>query len=291
MKVKESIRGRFTIYMDIKTGELFLVATPIGNLEDVTFRAVRILKEVDLIAAEDTRNSKKLLNHFDISTPMVSYHDHNRYDKADELVAVLLGGKNIALISDAGTPGISDPGEVLVMKAIEAGVRVVPIPGAVAGINALIASGMATNHFYFHGFLSRQKKERLKELEFLSKIDSTIILYEAPHRLLKTLELLKDYFDGRICLARELTKLHEEFLRMSILEAIEYYQELKPRGEYVLLLEGGTKVEIKEEVMTVEENIQYFIEQGMSSKDAIKSVAKERGLSRRDVYQTWLNYK
>lgn len=239
MRAKESIRRRFTIYMVIKTGELFLVATPIGNLEDITFRAVRILKEVDLIAAEDTRNSKKLLNYFEILTPMVSYHDHNRYDKADELVAMLLEGKSIALISDAGTPGISDPGEVLVVKAIKAGIRVVPIPGAVAGINGLIASGMPTNHFYFHGFLSRQKKERTKELEFLSKLRTTIILYEAPHRLIKTLDLLKDYFDGQICLARELTKLHEEFLRMSILEAIEYYQEVKPRGEYVLLLEGG----------------------------------------------------
>lgn len=280
------------ISMDTKRGDLYLVATPIGNLEDMTFRGIRTLKEVDLIGAEDTRNSKKLLNYFDISTPMVSYHDHNRYEKADELVLRLLEGKNIAIISDAGTPGISDPGEVLVQKAIEAGIRVIPIPGPVAGINALIASGLRTDYFYFHGFLSRQKKERQQELEVLSRLSSTIILYEAPHRLVKTLEVLKDYFFGKICLARELTKLHEEFLRMSIPEAIEYYNEVKPRGEYVLVLEGGTNQSIEEEsVLEVEEAIQLLVDEGMNSKDAIKQISKERNLPKREVYQMWLTYK
>ena len=279
--------------MDTKKGRLYLVATPIGNLEDMTYRGIRILKEVDLIAAEDTRNSKKLLQHYQIMTPMTSYHEHNKYDKGRWLVDVLRGGKRVALITDAGTPGISDPGEVLVQLCIQEGIVVVPIPGAVAGINGLICSGMETKQFFFQGFLSHQKKERSQSLELLSKQVGTIILYEAPHRLRKTLEEIYQVMGNRlICLGRELTKVHEEFLRMPLKEMIGYYQENTPRGEYVLIIEGYTLQEQMQmqqndyQKISIKEHMDMYLQQGMDKKEAMKQVAKQRGISKREVYNS-----
>ena len=279
--------------MDTKKGRLYLVATPIGNLEDMTYRGIRILKEVDLIAAEDTRNSKKLLQHYQIMTPMTSYHEHNKYDKGRWIVDVLRGGKRVALITDAGTPGISDPGEVLVQLCIQEGIVVVPIPGAVAGINGLICSGMETKQFFFQGFLSHQKKERSQSLELLSKQVGTIILYEAPHRLRKTLEEIYQVMGNRlICLGRELTKVHEEFLRMPLKEMIGYYQENTPRGEYVLIIEGYTLQEQMQmqqndyQKISIKEHMDMYLQQGMDKKEAMKQVAKQRGISKREVYNS-----
>ena len=274
-------------------GILYLVATPIGNLEDMTMRAVRILGEVDVIAAEDTRNSIKLLNHFEIKKPMTSYHEFNRFDKADELIGKLMSGLNIALISDAGTPGISDPGEVLVAKCIEAGIQVIPVPGAVAGINALIASGQNTRRFVFEGFLPTEKKEMNEVLDRLKGEMRTMILYEAPHRLVKTLEILAGCFgEARsITICKELTKKHENFMKTTIGDALKMYKDgLEPRGEYVLIVAGRPVEEaIAEERaqwenLSIEEHLRQVMAGGVDKKEAIKQVAKARGLAKQEVY-------
>lgn len=270
---------------------LYLVATPIGNLEDITYRAVRILSEVDLIAAEDTRNSIKLLNHFDIKTPMTSYHEHNKYDKATELVEKLLQGKDIAVITDAGTPGISDPGEELVKQCYEAGIKVIPVPGACAAVNAVIASGLPTRRFSFEAFLPADKKERKYILEELKTETRTCIIYEAPHRLVKTLkELLEALGNRRATICRELTKKHETFFLTTLEEAIAYYEATEPKGECIIVMEGLTREAIIEEErrqwedMSVEEHLAYYMDQGIDKKDAVKQVAKDRGLPKREVY-------
>lgn len=281
------------------SGILYLVATPIGNLEDITYRAIRILNEVDLIAAEDTRNSVKLLNHFEIKTPMTSYHDNNRFDKARVLIEKLEEGQNIAVITDAGTPGISDPGEVLVEMCYENGITVVPIPGAVAGVNALIASGQKTRRFAFEAFLPQEKKELEPVLEELSRETRTIILYEAPHRLVKTLEILVETLgeDRSVTICKELTKKHESFDKRTLGEWISFYQEEgnAPRGEYVLVIAGKSKEEVLAEKraqwedISVEDHILQLMEQGLSKKEAVKQVAKDRGLNKRDVYNASIN--
>ena len=268
------------------SGVLYLVATPIGNLEDMTFRAVRVLKEADLIAAEDTRNSIKLLNHFEIKTPMTSYHEFNKYDKADYLVGKL------AVITDAGTPGISDPGEVLVSKCFDAGITVVPVPGACAAVNALIASGQSTRRFVFEAFLPSDKKERRVVLDSLKDETRTIVLYEAPHRLMKTLEELYERFgDRELTICKELTKKHESFMRTTLSEAKFFYNdENLPRGEFVLIVKGKSSEEIEQEKaaewedMSVVEHVESFIAEGMTKKDAIKKVAEIRGVPKREVY-------
>lgn len=272
-------------------GTLYLCATPIGNLEDMTFRAVRVLKEVDLIAAEDTRNSIKLLNHFEIQTPMTSYHEFNKYDKAKVLVAKLLEGQNIALITDAGTPGISDPGEELVKQCHEAGVTVTTVPGACAFVNALIISGLPTRRVAFEAFLPSDKKERQEILSEMVTETRTIVVYEAPHRLLKTLQLLFDNLgDRRLTVCRELTKKHETVFTTTIAEAISYYSENEPKGECVLVIEGKNPQELKEEAvkkweeMTVQEHMEIYLSQGMDKKQAMKQVASDRGVSKREIY-------
>ncbi|MEF2955589.1 MAG: 16S rRNA (cytidine(1402)-2'-O)-methyltransferase [Blautia sp.] len=277
------------------SGMLYLCATPIGNLEDITCRVLRILKEVDLIAAEDTRNSIKLLNHFEIKTPMTSYHEYNKFDKGRYLVEKMLEGKNIALITDAGTPGISDPGEELVAMCYEAGIQVTSLPGAVACITALTLSGLPTRRFAFEAFLPSDKKERAVVLEELKQETRTMILYEAPHRLVKTLEeLLEKLGDRKISLCRELTKKHETVFRGSLLEAFSWYKENPPKGECVMVLAGRSREEIEQEArqkwedMPLEEHMEYYMSQGIDKKEAMKLVAKDRGISKRDVYQALL---
>ena len=272
-------------------GILYLCATPIGNLEDMTLRALRILKEVDLIAAEDTRNSIKLLNHFEIHTPMTSYHEFNKFEKGRELVGQLLEGKSIALITDAGMPGISDPGEELVRQCFEAGVEVTSLPGAAACVTALTMSGQKTRRFVFEAFLPKDKKEKAKVLENLEKETRTIIIYEAPHRLTKTLKELERVLGDRpITICRELTKKFEEAFQTTITEAIELYQEKEPKGEYVLVIAGKPEEELEEEKrkqweeMTIKEHVNYYIEQGNDKKEAMKLTAKDRGVSKRDIY-------
>ena len=273
-------------------GTLYLVATPIGNLEDMTFRAVRILQEVDLIAAEDTRNSIKLLNHFDIKTPMTSYHEHNKYEKAKALVGKLITGTNIAVITDAGTPGISDPGEELVKAAYEAGVRVVPVPGACAAVNALVASGLPTRRFAFEAFLPMEKKERRRILDSLVNETRTMIIYEAPHRLDKTLaELFSVLGNRRIAVCRELTKKHEQFFRTDLKTAATYYAENDAKGECILVIQGVTHEQLEAEAvkqweeMTSLEHLQYYMNQGTDKKEATKQVAVDRKIPKREVYE------
>lgn len=276
-------------------GTLYLCATPIGNLEDITYRVLRTLKEVDLIAAEDTRNSIKLLNHFEIKTPMTSYHEYNKIEKAYQLVNKLKEGKNIALITDAGTPGISDPGEDLVRICYEEGVPVTSLPGAAACITALTMSGLPTRRFAFEAFLPREKKERSAVLEELKQEIRTIIIYEAPHHLVKTLEeLVKTLGNRRITVCRELTKKYEEKIQSTLEDMITYYKETDPRGEYVLVLEGKDPKEIEKEkqagweAMTLEEHMAHYESQGLDRKEAMKQVAKDRGVSKRDIYQQLL---
>lgn len=278
------------------TGTLYLCATPIGNLEDMTYRAVRILQEVDLIAAEDTRNSIKLLNHFDIHTPMTSYHEYNKYDKARVLVGYLLEGKNIAVITDAGTPGISDPGEELVRQCQEAGITVTSLPGACACVNALVISGLPTRRFCFEAFLPTDKKERAGILEELKTETRTIVLYEAPHRLVRTLRELQDALGNRrLTICRELTKKHETVFRTTIEEAIAYYTEQEPKGECVLVIEGVSIETLKAEErkqwdsMSIPEHVEYYISQGNDKKTAMKLAAADRGISKRDIYQAMIN--
>lgn len=276
-------------------GKLYLCATPIGNLEDITLRVLRTLEEVDLIAAEDTRNSIKLLNHYEIKTPMTSYHEFNKIEKAHQLVQKMQEGVNIALITDAGTPGISDPGEELVKIAYEAGIEVTSLPGAAACITALTMSGLSTRRFAFEAFLPKDKKECKRVLEELQRETRTIIIYEAPHHLIKTLEELSSYLGNRrITLCRELTKKYEEGQRTTINEVLEYYKDKEPRGEYVLIIEGKTKEEVEEERkkewenLSLEEHMQIYEQKGISRKEAMKLVAKDRGISKRDVYQALL---
>lgn len=272
-------------------GKLYLCATPIGNLEDITYRVVGTLNEVDLIGAEDTRNSIKLLNHFDIKTPMTSYHEFNKYDKAKQLVEMMKEGKNIAIITDAGTPGISDPGEEVVRQCFEAGIQVTSLPGPAACITALTMSGQKTRRFCFEAFLPKDKKEKVAVLEELKNETRTIIIYEAPHRLARTLKELRETLGNRqLTLCRELTKKYEEADKTTIDQAIEKYNEKEPRGEYVLVIEGKSQEEIQEEnkqkweLMTIEEHMEYYISQGNDKKSAMKLVAKDRGVSKRDIY-------
>lgn len=272
-------------------GKLYLCATPIGNLEDITYRVVRTLNEVDLIGAEDTRNSIKLLNHFDIKTSMTSYHEFNKYDKAKQLVEMMKEGKNIAIITDAGTPGISDPGEEVVRQCFEAGIQVTSLPGPAACITALTMSGQKTRRFCFEAFLPKDKKEKVAVLEELKNETRTIIIYEAPHRLARTLKELRETLGNRqLTLCRELTKKYEEADKTTIDQAIEKYNEKEPRGEYVLVIEGKSQEEIQEEnkqkweSMTIEEHMEYYISQGNDKKSAMKLVAKDRGVSKRDIY-------
>jgi len=275
-------------------GTLYLVATPIGNLGDISPRALEILGSVDLIAAEDTRRTVQLLNHFEISKPLTSYHEHNKRAKGEYLISLLKEGKNIAQVSDAGTPAISDPGEDLVKLCIENDITVTSVPGPVAGINALILSGLDTSRFAFEGFLSVNKRSRKEHLDLVKNDTHTLIFYEAPHKLKATLADMSDAFgtERRIALVRELTKLHEEVLRMSLGEAVQYYEENNPRGEYVLVIEGAKEVVSEaEEVwwsnLTVNEHVEAYIEKGSSSKDAIKQVAADRGMPKREVYNEY----
>ena len=277
------------------TGTLYLCATPIGNLEDITFRVLRTLQEVDLIAAEDTRNSIKLLNHFEIKTPMTSYHEFNKIDKAYQLVAKLKEGKNIALITDAGTPGISDPGEELVAMCYESGIEVTSLPGAAACITALTLSGLSTRRFAFEAFLPADKKEKKKVLQELVNETRTLILYEAPHRLVRTLEELYQVLgDRRITVCRELTKKHETAFRTTLSQALEWYTQNEPKGECVLVVEGKDRKKLEQEEqkkweeMSLEEHMEYYVQQGIDRKEAMKQVAKDRGISKRDVYQELL---
>lgn len=272
-------------------GTLYLCATPIGNLEDMTFRAVSVLREADLIAAEDTRNSRKLLNHFDIHTPMTSYHEYNKFDKGRKLVENLLEGKNIALITDAGTPGISDPGEELVRMCYAAGICVTAVPGAAACVTALTVSGLPTRRFAFEAFLPSEKKEREEILETLVREQRTIVLYEAPHRLVKTLRLLAERLgDRQVSVCRELTKKHETIYRASLPEAADYYENNVPRGECVIVIEGMSRETIRQEEkekwenLSVEEHVDYYISQGLDRKTAMKNAAKDRGVQKRDIY-------
>ena len=281
-----------------KKGMLYLVPTPIGNLEDMTMRAVRVLKEADLIAAEDTRNSRKILTHFDIHTPMVSYHEYNKYDKARELTDRMLAGTTVALITDAGTPGISDPGEELVKIAAEAGIRVSSLPGACALTTALTMSGLPTRRFCFEAFLPPRKKERMAVLEELKKETRTIVLYEAPHHLKETLGQLKEALGERdIVLLRELTKIHEEALRMTLSEAEAFYENTDPRGEYVVVIRGIDPEELEKESrrqweeMDIPSHVQMYMQQGMDKKAAMKAAASDRGMSRREIYAMLLDEK
>ena len=270
-----------------KTGTLYLCATPIGNLEDITYRVLRTLKEVDLIAAEDTRNSIRLLNHFEIKTPMTSYHEYNKIDKAYQLVAKMREGKNIALITDAGTPGISDPGEDIVRICYEEGIPVTSLPGAAACITALTMSGLPTRRFVFEAFLPKDKKEHQAVLEELKTETRTIIIYEAPHHLVRTLQELSDTLGGdrRLTICRELTKRHEEKLQMTLTDSLSYYEVNEPRGEYVLIIAGRSREEMKKEeqagweALSLEEHMAHYESQGIDRKEAMKRVAKDRGLS------------
>ena len=276
-------------------GTLYLCATPIGNLEDMTYRVVRTLQEVDLIAAEDTRNSIKLLNHFEIKTPMTSYHEFNKIEKGKKLEEKLQSGMNIALITDAGTPGISDPGEELVKMCYEAGIEVTSLPGACACVTALTLSGLSTRRFAFEAFLPTDKKEKIAVLEEMKDETRTTILYEAPHRLLRTLRELYEYLgERRITVCRELSKKHETAFLTTLSEAITYYEENEPKGECVLVLEGRSREELRQEEvskweeMTVEEHMEYYENQGIDRKEAMKMVAKDRGVAKREIYQQLL---
>jgi len=272
-------------------GTLYLCATPIGNLDDITFRVLETLKNVDVIAAEDTRNSIKLLNRFEIKTPMTSYHEFNKYDKGRQLIEQLLEGKNIAVVTDAGMPGISDPGEELVKMAYEAGVPVTVLPGACACVTALTLSGLPTRRFCFEAFLPTDKKERKDVLGELVDETRTIVLYEAPHRLVKTLaELMETLGDRRLTICRELTKKHEEAFRTTFSDALVFYETNEPKGECVLVIEGADREALKKEEqesflqLSVEEHMERYLSQGMSKKDAMKAVAADRGVSKREIY-------
>lgn len=278
-------------------GTLYLCATPIGNLEDITFRVLRTLKEADLIAAEDTRNSIKLLNHFEIDTPMTSYHEFNKVEKAVTLIAKLKEGQNIALITDAGTPGISDPGEELVAMCYEEGIEVTSLPGPAACITAVTMSGQACRRFAFEAFLPKDKKERKRVLEEVARETRTIIIYEAPHHLIGTLKELRDTLgeDRGLTLVREISKKHEEKEKTTLQGALEIYETKEPKGEYVLVIAGKSKAQVQEEKqaiyddISIEDHMQQYLDAGMDKKEAMKAVAKDRGVSKRDIYNALLN--
>ena len=276
--------------MEKNIGTLYIVATPIGNLEDITLRAIRILKEVDLIAAEDTRHTLKLLNHLEISKPLISYHRHNEEERKENLIDKLKEGKNIAIVSDAGTPGICDPGEVIIKECIEEGINIVPIPGACAMINALIASGISTKEFTFIGFLPLNKKTRKQKLEEIKNSDKTIILYEAPHKLNTTLKELSNILtnDRQVVLAREITKIHEEYIRGNI-EEILNKDNLK--GEMVLIIEGNKNMEKENDLnkLSLEEHYKYYENLNFEKKEIIKKIAKDRNVSKNEIYKKFLN--
>ena len=272
------------------SGKLYIVATPIGNLEDITLRALNVLREVDVIAAEDTRQTLKLLNHFEISKPLISYHRHNEDIKSNLLIEKLNNGENIALVSDAGTPGICDPGEEVIKKSIEEGITVIPIPGACAMVNALIASGLPTKEFNFLGFLPLNKKLRKEKLNEIENSEKTIIIYEAPHKMKSTLVDLKEILEDRnIVLARELTKIHEEFIRKNIDELLQEIDNLK--GEMILIIEGN-KIENKEENelnnLSLEEHYKYYEKQGLDKKEIIKKIAKDRNVNKNEIYMKFI---
>ncbi len=277
------------------TGTLYLCATPIGNLGDVSARCLEIFETVDLIAAEDTRRTVQLLNHFGISKPLTSYHEHNKREKGAYIISLLKDGKNVAQVSDAGTPAISDPGEDLVRMCIENDITVTSIPGPVAGINALILSGLPTSRFAFEGFLSVNKRHRKEHLASVKNDTHTLIFYEAPHKLKTTLADMAEVFGGerRIALVRELTKLHEEVIRTTLDGALERYSDSSPRGEYVLVIEGAKEIEDDSaawwEEMTVTEHVEKYIDEGLSSKDAVKKAAADRNVSKREVYSEYHN--
>ena len=275
-------------------GKLYLCATPIGNLGDITYRCVETLKMVDLIAAEDTRRTLGLLSHLGIEKPLTSYFEHNKKEKGEYLIAEMKQGKNIALVSDAGTPAISDPGEDLVRLCAEAGIVVVPIPGAVAGINALISSALPTQRFTFEGFLTVNKRGRQERLASLENETRTMLFYEAPHKLLSTLRDMRDHFGNRkIALCRELTKIHEEILRTTFSDAIAMYEENPPRGEFVIVIDGKSEDDIEKEAregwesMSVSDHVEMYIKQGIVEKEAMKKAAKDRGVSKRDIYNEY----
>lgn len=275
-------------------GKLYLCATPIGNLGDITYRCVETLKEVDLIAAEDTRRTLGLLSHLGIEKPLTSYFEHNKKEKGEYLISEMKSGKNIALVSDAGTPAISDPGEDLVRMCAAEGIQVVPIPGAVAGINALISSALPTQRFTFEGFLTVNKRGRQEHLSSLENETRTMLFYEAPHKLLSTLRDMREHFGNRkIALCRELTKIHEEILRTTLDNAIKTYEENPPRGEFVLVIEGKSTDDIEKEAreswenMSVSDHVEMYIRQGIEEKEALKKVAKDRGVSKRDIYNEY----
>ncbi|APM41083.1 16S rRNA (cytidine(1402)-2'-O)-methyltransferase [Clostridium kluyveri] len=277
-------------------GKLFLVATPIGNLKDITLRALDTLKNVDLIAAEDTRQSLKLLNHFNIKRPLMSYHKYNENDKSELLIQKLKDGKNIALVSDAGTPGISDPGNIIVRKCIEEGIDFEVLPGATAVTTALVYSGMDTSQFIFMGFLPRENKDKRTFLQSVKDRSETLIIYESPHRLINTLEILKDILDNRrIAICRELTKVYEQILRFTIEESIKYYSESSIKGEFVLVIEGRDKRELLKEQMekwvdlSIEDHIRMYIEKGLNKKEAVKKVAKDRNICKSQIYKYSIN--
>ncbi len=274
-------------------GKLFICATPIGNLEDITLRVLNTLKEVDLIAAEDTRHSIKLLNHFEIKTPMTSYHEFNKYDKAAYLVEQMRSGLNVALITDAGTPAISDPGEELVRQCHAAGIEMTSLPGAAACVTALTVSGLSTRRFAFEAFLPADKKERQKIVDELKNETRTIIIYEAPHHIVKTLKFLCDELGERnITICRELTKKHEEIWVTTFTKALERYENEEPKGEFVVVIEGRSRAELEEaersswENISISEHMQMYLDKGIDKKEAMKLVAKERGVSKRDIYQS-----
>lgn len=271
-------------------GKLYLVATPIGNLEDITLRAINVLKNVDLIAAEDTRHTLKLLNHLEISKPMISCHRHNENEKSNKIIEKLKEGKNIAIVSDAGTPGISDPGEEVVKEAIKENIQIIPIPGACAAINALIVSGIDTKEFYFLGFLPLNKKLRKEKFEEIKKSEKTIIIYEAPHKMKNTLQDLKDVINNRkIVLSRELTKIHEEFIRKNINELLDNIDNLK--GEMILIIEGNKKEKNEENelnFLSIEEHYKYYEKQGYDKKEIIKKIAKDRNVNKNEIYMKFI---
>ena len=273
-------------------GKLYLVATPIGNLEDITLRAIKILKEVDIIAAEDTRHTLKLLNHLEISKPLISYHRHNEEVKSKDLIEKLLSGKSIGVVTDAGTPGISDPGEEIVKEAIKNGIQVIPVPGACAAINALIASGLSTKEFIFFGFLPLNKKLRTQKFEDIARQKKTIIIYEAPHRIEATLNEIKEKFGNiQIVLAKEITKIHENFIRGTIEEVLEQIKDV--RGEFILMFEMNGITETEEEEnnikkLNIDEQYKYFEEKGLSKKEIIKKIAKLQGVAKDEIYKKFL---
>ena len=272
----------------MEKGKLYLVATPIGNLEDITFRAVKILKEVDLIAAEDTRQTLKLLNHLEISKPLISYHRHNEEIKTEILIEKLNNGENIAIVTDAGTPAISDPGEEIVKEAIKQNIEVIPIPGACALINALIASGLDTKEFSFYAFLPLNKKLRKEKFEKIKNDEKTAIIYEAPHRIIGTLKEIKENLGNReIVVAKEITKIHEKFIRGKVDEVIEKIEN--PKGEYIILI-SGEKIKKENELnnLTLEEHYKYYEEQGLDKKEIIKKIAKDRNVNKNEIYQKFI---